>query len=740
VLDGLVSQDPDPGADVNLLLATPLLTLLALVAEPAPTGPGAEPSAAAARSDRPALPAPTPPVAPRRPHLSTRHGVQVDDPWFWLRDKEDPAVRAYLEAENRYTAAVTAPLQAFAEALYAEMLSRIQQTDLSAPVRRGAYWYFQRTVEGLQYPIRCRKRAGPDRAFDPAAAEELLLDQNQLAAGKPFLAIGDFEVSDDGRALAFTTDEAGFRQYRLFEKNLASGAVRGPLAERVTGVAWAADSATLFYVSEDPVTKRSDTLWRLPRGGAAVRVLEEKDPLFQLGLGLTRDHRYLVVQSTSVDTWESRLLRADQPAGRFRVVLPRQKGHKYDVDHRGGRLFIRTNRDAKNFRVVTAPVDDPSPAHWRPFVDHQPGVLIEGLELFKDHAVVALKQAALSRFRVHDFKRGTWRELTFPEPVYLATAGATPEFDTVQFRFSYQSLVIPPTIYDEDLLTGTRTLVKRLPVLGGYDPGRYQTERLWVTARDGVKVPVSLVSRKGLPRDGSAPLWLYGYGAYGLGETASFDSERISLLDRGVAFAIAHVRGGDELGEAWHDDGMLLKKQNTFGDFIDCAEALVKAGHTSRDRLLIQGGSAGGLLMGAVVNQRPDLFRAVHAAVPFVDVINTMLDASLPLTVVEYLEWGNPNEKAAFDAMRAYSPYDNLAPRAYPAMLVTTSFNDSQVMYWEPAKYVARLRSVKTDANPLLLKVKLEPAGHGGASGRYDALRDTAFEMAWMLSQVGITR
>ena len=493
-------------------------------------------------------------------------------------------------------------------------------------------------------------------------------------------------------------------------------------------------------MTEDATTKRSDTLWRLPRGGAAVKVYEEKDELYRVELGRTQDPRYLLVQSSSTDTWETRLLRADRPTGSFRVLLPRQKGHKYDVEHRDGRLYIRTNRDAKNFRVVTAPVDDPSPKHWKPFVDHQPDVLIEGLEIFKGHAVVTVKQAALPRLRIHDFKKGSWRELTFPEPVYFASPGGTPEYDTTQYRFSYQSLVTPPSIFDEDLATAARTLVKRIPVLGGYDPERYQAERIWVTARDGVKVPVSLVSRKGQPRDGSAPLWLTGYGSYGYGTPAWFDSRRISLLDRGVAFAIAHVRGGDELGEAWHDDGMLMKKQNTFHDFVDCAAALVKQGYTSSDRLLIEGGSAGGLLMGAVVNERPDLFRAVHAAVPFVDVMNTMMDATLPLTVGEYLEWGNPNEKAAFDYMRAYSPYDNLAARAYPSMLVTTSFNDSQVMYWEPAKYVARLRSLKTDENPLLLKVKLDPAGHGGASGRYDALRDHAFELAWMLSQVGITR
>lgn len=363
---------------------------------------------------------------------------------------------------------------------------------------------------------------------------------------------------------------------------------------------------------------------------------------------------------------------------------------------------------------------------------------MKGLELFEDYAVAVVQEEGLTRFQIHDFRRRTWREAVFAEPVYLARAGATPEFHTRYFRFTYQSLVTPPEVFDEDLGTGERRLLKREPVLGGYDPERYQGQRLWVTARDSVRVPVSLVERKGRPRDGSAPLWLYGYGSYGFAAPAAFDLRRISLLDRGVAYAICHVRGGNELGQRWHDDGMLMKKRNTFFDFIDCAEALLREGWTSKDRLLAEGGSAGGLLIGAVVNDRPDLFRAVHAAVPFVDMMNSMMDASLPLTVGEYLEWGNPNQRPAFDYMRSYSPYDNLGTRTYPAMLVTTSFYDSQVMYWEPVKYVAKLRSLKTDSNPLHLKVKLEPAGHGGASGRYDALRDRAFEVAWMLSQVSI--
>jgi oligopeptidase B len=680
------------------------------------------------------------PVAARHDHFQTWHGEQVNDPWFWLREKERPDVRAYLEAENAYTEATTRPIAPFADALYAEMLGRIQQTDLSVPVRRGAWLYYARTVEGMQYPIHCRKRAAADGSLDEGAPEQILLDQNALAKGRPFLGLGDLAVSDDGRRLLFSTDETGFRQYRLYVKELDTGAVTGPIAERVTSYEWAADGRTIFYSTEDATTKRSDTVWRLVPGQAAEKVFEEKDELFNTQVGRTRDRKYLVVASEATDTWESRILAADLPGGAFRVVLPRRKGHKYDVDHRDGLLYIRTNRGAKDFRIVTAPVSDPSPRRWKPFLDHRPGTLVQDLALFAGFAVVTELREGLPRFRVRDFAKGAWHEVSFPEPVYAAAGGENPEFDTRLFRFAYQSLVTPPAVFDYDLGSRARTLRKQQPVLGGYDPARYATERVWATARDGARVPISLVHRKGTPRDGTAPLLLYGYGSYGIGMQARFDSNRVSLLDRGVVWAVAHVRGGDELGERWHDDGMLMHKKNTFTDFVDCAEHLVRERWTSKDRLLAEGGSAGGLLMGAVVNLRPDLFRAVHAAVPFVDVMNTMMDATLPLTVGEYLEWGNPNERKAFDYMRSYSPYDNLARAAYPAILVTTSFNDSQVMYWEPAKYVAKLRTLKTDDRPLLLKTKLDPAGHGGASGRYDRLHDRAFEAAWLLSQVGITR
>jgi oligopeptidase B len=475
-------------------------------------------------------------------------------------------------------------------------------------------------------------------------------------------------------------------------------------------------------------------------GGKPELVYEEKDELYRIGVERTKDRKYLLVDSQSTDTWETRYLSASKPTGAFKVLLAREKGHKYDVEHREGTFYIRTNKGARNFRLVTAPVATPDPKHWKTFIPHRADVLLEGIEPFRDFLVVAEKHEGLDRFRIQDLKTGAWKDVAFPERVYAAFPGGTPEYTATAFRFAYQSMVTPPSVYDCDMATGKQTLLKETEVLGGYDKSQYATERLWATARDGVKVPLSVVYRKGTKLDGSAPLFLYAYGSYGFGMPAAFSIPRLSLLDRGMVYAIAHIRGGNEMGEPWHDDGMLMKKMNTFTDFIDSAEFLVKEKCTSKDRLVIEGGSAGGLLMGAVTNMRPDLFKAVHSAVPFVDVMNTMLDASLPLTVGEYLEWGNPNEKAAFDYMRTYSPYDNLAKKAYPAILVTTSFNDSQVMYWEPAKYVAKLRTLKTDANPLLLKIKMDPAGHGGASGRYDALKDKAFETAWMLKQVGITK
>ncbi len=696
-------------------------------------------SAAALAQTAPQPPV-VPPVAPVVSHVVKWHGQAVSDPWFWLRDKDSAPVLAHLKAENAYTEAMTAELAPFTAKLYDEMLGRIQQTDLDVPVRKGLWYYYSRTVQGQQYPIRCRRKASAALAYDPDAPEQVLLDQNAMAVGKAFLSIGAYEVSDDANSLLYTSDDTGYRQYKLYRKNLATGQVEGPLAERVTSVEWAADNATVFYVTEHPVSKRSDSLWRLAAGGKAELLFQEKDEIFRIGISRTRDKQFLLLEDQSTDTWETRLLAAAQPQGAFKTVLPRKKGHKYEVEHRDGLLYIRTNRGAKDFRVVTAPLADPAPARWKPLVAHQAGVLIETVAPFRNHLVLREKSEGLVRFRVLDFATGKWTNVPFTEPVYAAAFGSNPEYDTTRLRYSYQSLITPPSVFELDLASHATTLLKQQAVLGGYDPSLYASERLWVKARDGVRVPVSIVYRKDRPRDGSAPLWLYAYGSYGIGMPAAFNSARLSLLDRGFAYAIAHIRGGNEMGEAWHDDGMLMKKKNTFFDFIDVAEALQKDHWTTRAGTVIEGGSAGGLLMGAVANLRPDLFKAVHSAVPFVDVMNTMMDASLPLTVGEYLEWGNPNEKAAYDYMRSYSPYDNLTKQAYPATLVTTSYNDSQVMYWEPAKYVAKLRTLKTDSNPLLLKIKMDPAGHGGASGRYDALRDRAFEFAWMLQQVGITK
>jgi len=682
------------------------------------------------------IPAPT---APTVPHVDIRFGESISDPYSWLRDKANPEVIRHLQAENAYTEALTGDQAPLREALYKEMLGRIKQNDLSVPVRRGGFYYYTRTEEGKQYVAHCRKAATAAKAFDPAAPEEVLLDLNELAKGHAFLSVDEFSVSDDGKLLLYSTDTSGYRQHDLHVKDLATGKILAGVAQRVTSVEWAADNRTFFFTTEDAVTKRSDQVWRMTAGGKAQLVYQEKDELYGVALHRTKDHKYVVMDIDSTDTWEVRYLDASKPAGDFRILMPREKGHKYTLDHRDGLFYIRTNRGAKDFKIVTVPVKDPSPRKWKTFVAPRPGVMVASVELFKGHAVVRERSDAQDRFRVLDFKKGAWHEIAMPEAVCAVSGGLTPEYDSAQFRFHYQSQVTPPTTYDYHLATREKTLLKRQDVLG-YDPSLYQTERVWATARDGAKVPMSLVYRKGLARDGKAPLWLYAYGSYGFGTPPNFDANRVSLLDRGVVFAVAHIRGGNELGEGWHLDGMLMKKMNTFTDFIDCAENLVAGKWTSRDRLVIEGGSAGGLLMGAVSNLRPDLFKAVHAAVPFVDVMNTMLDPTLPLTVGEYLEWGNPNEKAAYDYMRSYSPYDNLAAKAYPAMLVTSSLNDSQVGFWEPAKYVARLRALKTDSNELLLRMKLEPGGHGGSSGRFDRLKDKAFEYAWMLKQMGITK
>jgi len=675
-----------------------------------------------------------PPVAKKVPHTTQVNGVTLKDNYFWLRDRKDPDVMKYLEAENAYTAAVMKPTADLQESLYKEMLGHLKQTDLGVPAREGQYFYYARTEEGKQYPYQCRKKGSLD------APEEILLDLNKLAEGHSFLGLGEFHVSDDGNLLAYSTDTTGYRQYTLYVKDLRTGQTLDEHIERVDSVTWAGDNKTLFYTTEDSVSKRSDKFWRHTLGSDKSDLLfEEKDEIFDLGVGRSLDKKMIFLESESKTSHEYRFLPADNPGGQFKIIAPREPGHEYDVNHYEGQFYITTNKDAKNFRVVTAPVSDPSEKNWKPFIEHNPKIKIDGLETFAGHLVISEREGGLAYLRVIDMRTRQSHRITTDESDYDISLGDNREFNTPAIRFNYQSMVTPLSIYDYDLDSRDRKLMKQQEVPGGFDPSRYEEKRIWAVARDGTKVPISIVYKKGVPLDGTAPMWLNGYGSYGLSYAPNFSSNRLALLDRGVIFAMAYIRGGGEMGEEWRDDGRMMSKMNTFYDFIDCAEYLVKNKYTSSDRLVIQGRSAGGMLMGAVTNLRPDLFKAVIAQVPFVDVINTMLDASLPLTTAEYIEWGNPNEKPAFDYMIRYSPYDNVTAKNYPAMLVEVSLNDSQVPYWEGSKLVAKLRATKTDKNVLLLKANLG-AGHGGSSGRYDALRETAFDYAFALSQMGITK
>jgi len=677
--------------------------------------------------------APQPPMTEKKTKTTNIHGTTLVDDFFWLREKTNPAVLAHLKAEDDYAATVMKPTAALQEKLYNEMLSHIKQTDTNVPYRWGNYFYYSRTEEGKQYPIYCRKKGSLE------APEEVVLDQNELAKGQKFMSVGTFVPSDDGNLLAYSTDNTGYRQYTLQVKDLRTGQLFPERMERVNGVAWATDNKTFFYVTEDDVTKRSDKFFRHVLGtDKSDLVYEEKDELFDIGVDRSLDKAVIFLAAFSKTSTESRYIRADDPNGALKVIIPRQPEHEYDVDHRNGLFYIRTNKGAKNFRIVTAPVSDPSEKNWKEFVTHRPEVKLDAISLFADHAVLSEWENGLQQLEVLDFKTNKRQRIKFPEPVYSVGLTSNREFNTSVVRFGYNSLVTPYSVFDYDMNTGKTTLLKETEVPGGFSRANYKSERVFATAADGTKIPMSVVYRKGVKLDGSAPLLLYGYGSYGLSIPPTFSSSRLSLLDRGVIFAIGHIRGGGELGEEWRQAGRMMKKMNTFTDFIACAEALVKQKYTSKDRLVIQGGSAGGLLVGAVSNMRPDLFKAVVSQVPFVDVLNTMLDASLPLTTSEYIEWGNPNEKPAFDYMKIYSPYDNVTKQNYPAMLVKVSVNDSQVPYWEGAKLVAKLRALKTDNNPLLLKVNFG-AGHGGASGRYDALRETAFDYAFMLWQMGIT-
>jgi oligopeptidase B len=680
---------------------------------------------------------PKPPVAKKIPVVTTIHGEKRVDDYAWLRQKGSPEVLAYLAEENAYTDAMTSRTAALREKLYSEMLGRLKETDDSPPYKDGGWMYYSRTKQGMQYPIYCRKSVKGDGK--KPEKEVVMIDLNEIGKSEKFVAVDVMEVSDDGNLLAYSIDTQGYRQYTLAIKDLRTGEVMKEKMARVDAVAWAKDGKSLFYVTEDDTTKRQNKLFRHVLGddpAKDVLVYEEKDEMFDLDVERTRSKAYVLVTSSSRTTSEVRFIPADKPKAEPNVIAAREPGHEYYVSHAGDSFFIMTNSGGRNFRVVTAKTADPKRASWKELIAHRDDVMLEMLMVFSDHYVLYEREDGLPRLRVADLKNEKSYRIDVPEPVYTLSPDHNLEFKTNEFRFRYQSLVTPETWFSWDLGKKQRNELKTTEVVG-YDKTKYESQRVYGTAKDGTKIPVSLVYAKGTKPDGTHPMVLYAYGSYGYAYPDNFFQERVSLLDRGVVFAIAHIRGGGELGKRWHDEGRLMTKMNTFTDFIDSAESLVKLGWADKSRIAIEGASAGGLLMGAVTNLRPDLWRAVVAHVPFVDAINTELDETLPLTVTEFEEWGNPKVKADYDYMMKYSPYDNVVAKAYPAMLVRTSYNDSQVMYWEPAKWVAKLRALKTDKNPLLLKINMDPAGHGGQSGRYDRLREIAFTQAFMLTQLG---
>jgi oligopeptidase B len=677
------------------------------------------------------------PPIPRKETLITNiHGYERRDDYHWLRDrdeKKNPEIIEYLESENAFTKAHMEPYKGMAEAIYKEMIGRIKQTDVSVPYRNGDFWYFTKTLEGKQYPQYFRSSN-----FERDDSE-LLLDQNVLAEGHEFYSLSNMNVSDDGKLLAYASDTTGYRQYTLQIKNLLTGEMMPTRIERVVSSVWSVDGRYIFYVQEDEVTKRNDTFWRYDLSNdKSELIFREEDVLFNMWVSRSRDKQMLFLHSGAATMDEYRYLGSDAPLGDWTLVIPRREKHEYAVDHYDGKFFITTNNAAENFRVVTSPIGG-NEGDWKEFIPHDPAIKIEALDFFKGFCVVSELEKGLEYLRVMNLESVLSYRVDTPESVYtMGVGGGNAEFETDKVRFSYSSMITPNSTFEFDMSTRKSTLLKQQEVLGGYDKSQYRTERVWATARDGVNVPVSLVMKKGIELDGNAPLLLYAYGSYGYSMTPAFSTARLSLLDRGMIYAMAHVRGGSELGESWRLDGRMFKKLNTFHDFIDCADWLSENKYTSPDRLVIEGGSAGGLLMGGVCNMSPKSFKAAIAAVPFVDVINTMLDESLPLTTQEWIEWGNPNEKEAYDYMMKYSPYDNIAEQDYPAMLFLVSLWDSQVPYWEGAKFVAKARELKTDNNVILLKTNMG-GGHGGSSGRYDRFKEIAFDYSYALSQVGIT-
>lgn len=674
-----------------------------------------------------------PPVAKVIPKIDSLHGDIRIDNYYWLRDRNNLDVIKYLEAENAYTDFMMKHTQALQESLYNEMLSRIKETDEDPPYREGDYYYYTRTEKGKQYPIYCRKKGSL------SAKEEIYLDPNEMSKGFRYFVVAAREVSPDGNFLAFTIDTSGAENYELHIKDLINGDI---LKDRITNVgdfAWASDNKTLFYTKEDSAHRPYQVYRHLVGDGLSrdKLVFEEKDPLFTVSVDRSRSGKYIFINSSATNSDEWYYISANVPDRKAVLILKREPDHEYTVYDWENYFYIRTNKNAKTFKLVRTPVNRLELENWEEVIPFREDVTIEGADFFKDFFIVYERERGLQKMKVVEKENNSVHYIEFPEPVYTAFPSVNKVYDSKIFRYSYQSLTTPVSIYDYEVKARKRNMIKQQEVLGGYDPSEYQSERLFARAYDGTEIPISLVYKKGVQIDGNTPLHLTGYGAYGFSMPVTFNSNRLSLLDRGIIYAIAHVRGGGDMGRQWYDEGKLLKKRNTFTDFIACAEFLIKEKYTSKEKLTISGGSAGGLLMGAVTNMRPDLFKAVIANVPFVDALNTMLDPTLMYTTQEYLEWGNPNEKIYYDYMKSYDPYTNVKATNYPNILVRVGFNDPRVNYWEGAKWVAKLRAMKTDDNIILLKVNMG-AGHAGASGRYERLREIAFEYAYILSQYGI--
>lgn len=662
------------------------------------------------------------------------HGHTRIDPYYWMNDREDPEVKAYLELENEYTKSIMGHTEELQENLFNEIVGRIKQTDMSVPYRLDGYYYYSRYEEGKEYPVYCRKKGSLE------AEEEVMLDVNEMAEGYSYYQVGSLKVSSNNNLLAFSVDTLSRRIYDIYVKDLSTGELLPEKLEGTSGnLDWANDNETIFYATRDE-TLRPEKIWRHKLGNSQtddVLVFHEQDPTFNTGVYKSKSKKYIIIGSYSTLTTEYRFLDADYPGGGFTLFQPRTDNIEYYIGHFENKFYIRTNYDAKNFRLMEVDQSNTGIGNWKEVIPHRDNVLLEDFEVFSDYLSVLERDNGLTKIRVFDQKSNSDHYIEFREQVYLAYLSTNPEFDSKVLRIGYTSMTTPNSVYDYDMETRDRELLKQQEVVGGYNPDDYHSERLWATAGDGTEVPVSIVYRKGIEKNGNNPLLLYGYGSYGASMDPYFSSVRLSLLDRGFIYALAHIRGGEELGRDWYENGKLLKKKNTFTDFIDCAEYLIEEGYTRPEKLAAMGGSAGGLLIGVVVNMRPDLFRAAIAAVPFVDVVTTMLDESIPLTTGEYDEWGNPNEEEYYWYMLSYSPYDNVVETSYPAMLITTGFHDSQVQYWEPAKWIAKLRDVNQGQYPLLLYTNMD-FGHGGASGRFERYKETALEYAFLLDQLGV--